>query len=137
MKQQLREELVPVLPAAETEAGFMIRPGLFQISGAVTVPGGVSFTVSSRGARACELCLFHRDEEEPFAVIPFPEDCRIGHTFSMIVYGLDISETEYAYRMDGPRDLEKGLLFDRTKFLLDPYARAVTGQSVWGRKQEE
>ena len=136
MKQQLREELVPVLPAAETEAGFMIRPGLFQISGAVIVPGGVSFTVSSRGARACELCLFYREEEEPFAVIPFPEDCRIGHTFSMIVYGLDISETEYAYRMDGPRDLGKGLLFDRTKFLLDPYARAVTGQSVWGRKQE-
>ena len=50
MKKEITEELVPVLPAAETEAGFMIRPGLFQVSGAVPVPGGVSFTISSRGA---------------------------------------------------------------------------------------
>ena len=54
----------------------------------------------------------------------------------MIVYGLDITEIEYAYRMDGPWDPEQGLLFDKTKFLLDPCARAVTGQSVWGKKQE-
>src|SRR5699024_129506 len=45
-------------------------------------------------------------------------------------------EIEYAYRMDGPWDPEQGLLFDKTKFLLDPCARAVTGQSVWGKKQE-
>ena len=102
MKKEITEELVPVLPAAETEAGFMIRPGLFQVSGAVPVPGGVSFTISSRGADSCELCLFHRNEDAPFAVLPFPEDCRIGHTYSMIVYGLDITEIEYAYRMDGP-----------------------------------
>ena len=25
-----------------------------------------------------------------------------------------------------------GLLFDRSRYLLDPYARAVTGQSKWG-----
>ena len=62
MKKEITEELVPVLPAAETEAGFMIRPGLFQVSGAVPVPGGVSFTISSRGADSCELCLFHRNE---------------------------------------------------------------------------
>ena len=136
MKKEITEELVPVLPAAETEAGFMIRPGLFQVSGAVPVPGGVSFTISSRGADSCELCLFHRNEDAPFAVLPFPEDCRIGHTYSMIVYGLDITEIEYAYRMDGPWDPEQGLLFDKTKFLLDPCARAVTGQSVWGKKQE-
>ena len=35
MKKEITEELVPVLPATETEAGFMIRPGLFQVSGAV------------------------------------------------------------------------------------------------------
>ena len=65
MKKEITEELVPVLPAAETEAGFMIRPGLFQVSGAVPVPGGVSFTISSRGADSCELCLFHRNEDAP------------------------------------------------------------------------
>ena len=40
----------------------------------------------------------------------------------MIVFGLDIEEFEYAYRLDGPYDEKKGLRFDRTKILLDPYA---------------
>lgn len=71
MKKEITEELVPVLPAAETEAGFMIRPGLFQVSGAVPVPGGVSFTISSRGADSCELCLFHRNEDAPLRFFLF------------------------------------------------------------------
>ncbi len=117
-------------------AGFPVRPGMHLLNGANTVPGGVSFTVHSFGATYCELCLFRRGEQEPYAILPFPESFRIGHTYSMIVFGLDIREFEYAYRMDGPYDPQKGLLFDRRKYLLDPYARAVTGQSTWGRKQQ-
>ena len=131
-------ENISQAPGATGEVGgFRIRPGLFRENGAVIVPGGVSFTISSCGADSCELCLFHRAVCEPFAVLPFPEDCRIGHTYSMIVFGLDIREFEYAYRMDGPHDPARGLLFDRTEFLLDPYARAVTGQSVWGCRKEQ
>lgn len=130
VKREVQDEAPELLPATEREDGFLIRPGLFQVNGASVVPGGVSFTISSRGASSCELCLFHRNADEPFAVLPFPEDCRIGDTYSMIVYGLDITETEYAYRMDGPCIPEKGIVFDKTKYLLDPYARAVTGQSV-------
>ena len=37
--------------------------------------------------------------------------------------------------MDGPYDEQKGLLFDKTKVLLDPYAQAVAGQEVWGHKR--
>ena len=54
----------------------------------------------------------------------------------MIVFGLDITSFEYAYRLNGPYDPSRGLLFDRTRDLLDPYARAVTGQSVWGKKPD-
>ena len=50
----------------------------------------------------------------------------------MIVFKLNIEEFEYAYRADGPYDPRKGLIFDRTRYLLDPYAKAVTGQSQWG-----
>ena len=32
----------------------------------------------------------------------------------MIVFGLDITQFEYAYRMDGPYDPARGLLFDKT-----------------------
>lgn len=118
------------IPATESVSGFQVRPGLFRINGATPVPGGVSFTIHSMYATSCELCLFHRKAREPFAVLPFPEDCRVGYTYSMIVFHLDIDEIEYAYRMDGPWDPQHGLLFDKTRFLLDPYAQAVTGQSV-------
>ncbi len=81
---------------------------------------------------SCELLLFHRAQEEPFAVLPFPEAYKIGDVYSMIVYGLNIDEFEYAYRVDGPYCPEKGLLFDKNKILLDPYAKAVAGQRTWG-----
>lgn len=125
------------LHATEEIAGFPVRPGLFLMNGATMVPGGISFTIHSIGATSCELCLFRRTEQQPYAVLPIPDRFRIGNTWSMIVFGLDITQFEYAYRMDGPYDPARGLLFDKTKFLLDPYARAVTGQSRWGERPSE
>ena len=113
--------------------GFSVRPGFYEINGATAIPGGVNFTVHSKGATAIELLLFPRAGQEPFAVLPFPERYRIGDVYSMIVFDLDIEQFEYAYRVDGPYQPEKGLLFDKTRVLLDPYAKAVTGQSVWGQ----
>ncbi len=113
--------------------GFDVRPGFYEIDGATAIPGGVNFTVHSRGATAIELLLFHREASEPFAVLPFPAHYRIGNVYSMIVFKLNIEEFEYAYRVDGPYDPSRGLLFDHSKYLLDPYAKAVTGQSKWGK----
>ena len=124
----ISEQLKPI----DTVNGFQIRPGFFREFGAVAIPGGVNFTIHTHGATSCELLLFHRKAEEPYAVIPFPESYRIGFCYSMIVFDLDIEEFEYAYRLDGPYDEKKGLRFDKNKILLDPYARAVTGQSQWG-----
>ena len=119
--------------------GFQVRPGYYNFNGAFEIPGGVgvNFTVHSFQATACTLVLFHNREDEPYALIPFPEDYRIGNTYSMIVYDLNISELEYAYQFDGPFDPKKGLIFDKRKFILDPYARAVAGQRLWGEKQDE
>ena len=128
--------LVPAgqLKPLDTICGFQVRPGFFLDFGATVIPGGVNFTIQSHKATSCELLLFHREAEEPFAVLPFPDNYRIGFCYSMIVFGLDIEEFEYAYRLEGPYDEKMGLRFDRTKVLLDPYARAVTGQSHWGHK---
>ncbi len=128
--------LVPAgqLKPLDTICGFQVRPGFFLDFGATVIPGGVNFTIQSHKATSCELLLFHREAEEPFAVLPCPDSYRIGLCYSMIVFGLDIEEFEYAYRLDGPYDEKKRLRFDRTKILLDPYARAVTGQSHWGHK---
>lgn len=113
--------------------GFEIRPGFYDINGATAIPGGVNFTVHTHSGTHCELLLFHRTADEPFAVLPFPESYKIGNVYSMIVFRLNIEDFEYAYRIDGPYDPKKGLIFDKTKYLLDPYAKAVTGQSTWGR----
>lgn len=126
----LEKNLIPM----DEFNGFKIRPGFYLENGAVVIPGGVSFTVHSQNATSCKLLLFKFGSCEPYAEIPFPENYRIGNVFSMIVLGLNIEEFEYAFSVDGPYVPEKGLIFDSTKYLLDPYSKAIAGQSVWGSK---
>ncbi|MCL2253225.1 MAG: alpha-amylase family glycosyl hydrolase [Lachnospiraceae bacterium] len=111
--------------------GYDVRPGFYDINGATAIPCGVNFTIQSSGATSCELLLFKRGETEPTAEIKIPEHYKIGHVYSIVVFGLDISELEYAYRLDGPCDPSKGLLFSPQNKLLDPYAKAVANQSKW------
>ena len=127
------EALVPI----DEIDGFKVRPGFFLINGATAIQNGVNFTIHSYNATSCELLLFKRKESKPYAILPFPKTYRIGNTFSMIVFDIDILEFEYAYRMDGPYNKKKGLLFNKNACLLDPYAKAVTGQSKWGVKNDE
>ena len=68
--------------------------------------------------------------------LKYPEAYHIGNTYSMFVFGLKIEEFEYAFQLDGPYDEKKGLLFKKENVLLDPYARAVTGQRNWGERPE-
>ena len=58
--------------------GFDVRPGFYMFDGATPIPKGVCFTVQSQGAASCELLLYHRKESEPYAVIPFPDNYKIG-----------------------------------------------------------
>lgn len=113
-------------------AGYDVRPGFYEINGATAIPGGINFTIHSNQATGVELLLFERKQKEPFAVLPFPPHYRIGNCYSMIVFNLDIDNLEYAYRMDGPYDPSRGLLFNKENVLLDPYAKAVAGLREWG-----
>ncbi|MFI3176827.1 MAG: glycogen debranching protein GlgX [Eubacteriales bacterium] len=132
MTSRLEEHLIPL----DTLNGYEIRPGFYEINGATAIQGGVNFTIHSHYAYGCELLLFRRGEEEPHSVLPFPAHYRIGNVFSMIVFHLNIDEFEYAYRLDGPYEPEKGILFNKNNILLDPYAKAVTGQKEWGVKPD-
>lgn len=122
--------LVPL----DTIAGYRVRPGFYEMNGASVLHNAVNFTVHTHFGTSCELLLFNRTEDEPYAVLKFPDYYRIGNVYSMLIFGLKITDFEYAYRIDGPSLPEKGIIFDREKFLLDPYAKAVTSQSVWGIK---
>jgi len=131
--ENLTEDMKKLEPLEEVN-GFRVRPGFYSLNGAIVAQNGVSFTIHSHNATSIELVLFKRTEMIPYAIIPFPKNYRIGKVFSMMVFDLNIAEFEYAYRISGPYDYERGLIFDHTKFLLDPYARAVVGQSKWGQK---
>lgn len=126
------EDLRPM----DTIEGFKVRPGFFRMNGAYQTSQGVSFTVSSHGATRCTLLLFEPETTVPYAEIPIPDPYRIGDTYSILVYGLKIDQFEYAYRFEGPYEPEKGLRFSKDNIILDPYAKAVTGQRKWGEKPE-
>ena len=126
---------VSISPMAEI-AGFPVCPGLFDVNGAMCLSEGINFTIHTHHGTYCELLLFHHNEQEPYAVLPFPDAYKIGDVYSMIVFGLNIEEFEYAYRIDGPYKPEKGLLYNKRTILLDPYARAVAGQRIWGEKKK-
>lgn len=111
---------------------FQIRPGLFLANGAHIVPGGINFTIYSKGAKSIELVLYHSHEKDPFAIIPFPDSYKIGDVHAMLVFGLDYENIEYGFRIDGDYDFQRGDVFDKTKTLLDPYAKIVSGRNVWG-----
>ncbi len=104
--------------------------------GASLVDDGVNFSVYSKDATGCTLVLYHHSQPEPFAEIPFPDSFRIGNVYTMLVFGLNTETVEYGYRFTGPWEPEKGFRFDPSKVVLDPYAKSVSGRSVWGRREQ-
>lgn len=113
--------------------GVKYRCGRVRPFGASIVGNdAINFSIFSKDATYCELLLYHNGDAEPYAVIPFPEEFRIGNVFSMIVYGLDYENLEYGYRFDGKYAPKEGYWFDKTKILLDPYAKLVSGRDKWG-----
>ncbi|MBQ4310822.1 MAG: glycogen debranching protein GlgX [Oscillospiraceae bacterium] len=104
--------------------------------GATITDGGVNFSVFSKEATGCTLVLYHHGQDEPFIEIPFPEEFRIGNVYTMMVFGIQEESTEYGYRFDGEYAPERGLRFDRSKVLLDPYAKSVSGRTVWVREPD-
>ena len=104
--------------------------------GASIVENGVNFSVFSKDAKGCTLVLYHHGQPDPFIEIPFPEKFRIGNVYTMMVFGITIETTEYGYRFEGEYAPEKGLRFDSSKVLLDPYAKSISGRTVWGKEPD-
>jgi glycogen operon protein len=94
--------------------------------GATLDRGGANFSLFSKHARAVELLLFDRsDDASPARTIRLdPVDNRTYHYWHAWVPGVGAGQL-YGYRVDGPWDPAKGMRFDASKVLLDPYGRAV------------
>src|SRR5262245_35330871 len=94
--------------------------------GATICPGGVNFSVFSRGAVAVDLLLFDReDDARPARVIPIdPLSNRAYHYWHVFVPDLEPGQL-YGYRVHGVFDPANGMRFDPAKVLLHPYGRGV------------
>jgi glycogen operon protein len=105
--------------------------------GATPVSGGVNFSVFSRAASAVELLLFDRMDPRPTRVIPIdPAVNRTYHYWHVFVPGVSAGQA-YGYRVHGPYDPARGLRFDPSKLLLDPYGRAVLVPDSYNRAAAE
>jgi glycogen operon protein len=94
--------------------------------GATLTSGGVNFSLFSRHALAVDLLFFDRaDSEQPSRVIPLdPFNNRTYHYWHVFVPDTRPGQI-YGYRVSGPFDPERGLRFDPSKVLIDPYGRGV------------
>lgn len=126
---------IDTLPTREID-GYKVRRGKPLPFGVSHVPNGLNFSIYTSSGISCTLVLFSRGELKPFAELDFPSEYRVGDVYCMIVFGLDYEDLEYGYRIDGPFEAGQGHRFDRTKVLMDPYARLISGRDVWGFEPE-
>ncbi|HEX6308236.1 MAG TPA: glycogen debranching protein GlgX [Longimicrobiales bacterium] len=106
-----------------------IRPGRSFPLGATYDGHGVNFALYSEGATEVEVCLYEDQDG-----MTERERIRLrevtGHVRHAYVPHIGPGQV-YGYRVQGPYDPERGLRFNPSKLLLDPYARAVVGTLDW------
>jgi isoamylase len=111
---------------------FAVLRGQPQPYGVSTLVEGVNFAVFSRHATALSLVLFQPGNLDPLVEFPFdPKINRTGDVWHLCLHGL-VPGFEYGYRV--ARDVEDDSpihRFDAGAVLLDPYARAISGPSLW------
>jgi isoamylase len=97
--------------------------------GATWLGNGVNFAIFSEHATSVDLCLFDSlDAPQESVRIPITEyTARVWHAFLPDVKPGQL----YGYRIDGPFDPGRGMWFNHSKLLLDPYAKAIAGEIRW------
>lgn len=94
--------------------------------GATLEQGGANFCLFSRTATAVDLLLFDgMNDTRPSRVVRLdPLVNRTYHYWHGFVPGVETGQV-YGYRVHGPWDPSRGLYFDPSRLMLDPYGRAV------------
>src|ERR1700734_1208067 len=105
-----------------------VGEGLPHPPGATWDGEGVNFSLFSANATKVELCLFDSDGKTELERIELPE--YTDQFFHGWVSGIPPGQV-YGYRVYGPYEPAKGHRFNPNKLLMDPYARAHTGEMKW------
>src|SRR6478752_7476097 len=97
--------------------------------GATWMGNGVNFAIFSEHASRVELCLFDSMEDaKEYVRIPISECTdQVWHVFLPDARPGQL----YAFRLSGPYEPQRGLRFNSSKLLLDPYAKAIAGSVSW------
>ena len=116
---------------------FQFLPGKPLPLGATVFPDGVNFSIFSRNGTSVILELFHAETDgEPAVSYVFePAVNRTGDVWHVFVKGLK-KNALYLYRVDGPFYPNQGLRFNANNYLIDPYAKALTGPSIFRSLRE-
>jgi isoamylase len=97
--------------------------------GATWMGNGTNFAIFSAHATSVDLCLFDNlDAVQENIRIPMTEQTeQVWHVFLPDVRPGQL----YGYRVSGPYEPKRGLRFNSSKLLLDPYAKAIAGEVNW------
>ena len=115
-----------------------VLPGESFPLGATVYPHGVNFSIFSQNASAMELLLFNSPgAAKPTYVIKLdPIRHKTHYYWHVFIPELQAGQI-YAYRAYGEYAPAAGHRFDKTKVLLDPYAKAIVGQEFYERAAAE
>ncbi|MFH1760560.1 MAG: hypothetical protein ABIA63_05620 [bacterium] len=100
--------------------------------GATYLGKHTQFSIFSRNADQIYLQFFKnsRDSTPKFEIRLEPEHFRTGDIWHVAVKGVKPGQL-YGYRIDGPYAPLSGMRFNKNKLLVDPLAKAVTGNFNW------
>ena len=108
----------------KTQTNKKMSPSRSGQPGAAVLEGGVNFSLYSRHAEEVFLLLFDAQGEEPTDIIAVErgED----NIWAVFVQGVEPGWL-YGYKVKGAYNPHEGMRFNAGKLLLDPYAKAVSG----------
>src|SRR6516164_7975412 len=121
--------------AHEAVTAPIAKAGRSSPIGPTVYSSGVNFSLYSRDALRLDLLFFDReDDSRPSRTISLdPLVNRTYHYWHAFVPGVQPGQL-YGFRADGPYDPSRGLRFDTTKVLLDPYGRSVVVPKGYSRE---
>jgi isoamylase len=112
---------------ASAQLAALIEPGRPTPLGATCNARGVNFALYSRCAERVELCLYDPESRAERGRVALPGST-LGTWHGCLPASLAKAGDLYAYRVYGPYAPEGGLRCNPQKLLLDPAARALSGE---------
>jgi isoamylase len=117
----------PQKEESKSHVNLTLLPGRPYPLGATAHKKGTNFAIFSQDASRVELCLFNSHGEQT-ACIALRE--RTAYVWHGLVRDIKPGQL-YGYRIHGPWEPDQGHRFNPNKLLVDPYAKAISGDVNW------